>query len=256
MKNLDIPIFKVEERAENFYGIKFWDLVENGFYENEQILEITELIKRKHKENITPLYFIDMGASSGIYSLIAGSLNCDVVSLEPDEDQYRALKLNTELNSLLGIKILKAFVVGKKNFEISPYALNEKTNVSETIDRINIIDLFKPNCSIIIKCDIEGGEWNILRSKNFKKFIKKSSGVTIFLSVHIGFFSKNYNKGIIQRTIFRIKYVLELLTLYTFTKRANLIVYNGLPVNPRFIIKQDRIFGGAGFTHHVQLVFD
>ena len=86
-----------------------------------------------------------MGASSGIYSLIAGSLNCDVVSLEPDEDQYRALKLNTELNSLLGIKILKAFVVGKKNFEISPYALNEKTNVSETIDRINIIDLFKPN---------------------------------------------------------------------------------------------------------------
>lgn len=143
-----------------------------------------------------------MGASSGSYSLIAGSLNCDVVSLEPDEDQYRALELNTELNSLFGIKILKTFVVGKKNFKISPYALNEKTNVSETIDRINIIDLFKPNCSIIIKCDIEGGEWNILRSKNFKNFINKFSGVTIFFECSHWFFSKITTKALFSAQFF------------------------------------------------------
>ncbi len=256
MQNLKIPIFKIEDQAESFYGVKFWDLVEKGSYENKQILEITNLIKKKNQENMSQLYFIDIGASSGIYSLIAGSLNCDVVSVEPDEDQFRALKINTELNPSFEIKIFKAFVVGKKNFKISPYALNEKTNISETINRINIKDLFKSNCNIIIKCDIEGGEWNILRSKNFKKFIKKSAGIDIFLSVHSGFFSKNYDKGIIHRTIFRIKYLSELLTLYTFTKRANLIIYNGSQVTPSFLVKQDRIFGGAGFIHHVQLVFN
>lgn len=243
--------FYVEESAEDFYGKTFWNNVQAGLYEQNQISDIVLTLSRAKK---IP-NFIDIGSSCGLYSLIAGSLGLEVLSVEPDINQFKALTANLKLNPQFKIKGVRAIIIGDNDFKLSSYALDLNNNNLTKVLKISIDSLLEGFTNILIKCDIEGGEWAILRSKKFKQKVKSCEHLDIFLSIHIGFFSHNYNKNYLCKTIYRINYLRELFTLLGFAMSADKIFYGGLEIKPWALLRLDRIFGGGGFTEHLHLVF-
>lgn len=103
----------------------------------------------------------------------------------------------------------------------------------------------------IVKIDIEGGEWALLRDKGVVKDLIRHNDLKLFLSPHIGFYSKDYHKGILYRLKFRISVLRELYILYIFARKANSITYLGLKTTPLALLRQDRLFGGAGLRSHI-----
>ena len=75
-----IPDFYVDPLAESKYGLDFWDSAETGNWESEQISDLTAFAK-------SGAFFIDVGASNGVYALIMASLGCEVIAIEPDKTQ-------------------------------------------------------------------------------------------------------------------------------------------------------------------------
>lgn len=250
--NTKYPInFFVDDSAEDFYGKAFWIEVQSGLYELNQISEILEILC--HSKEIPK--FIDIGSSCGLYSLIAGSLGAEVLSFEPDADQFKALLINSKLNPKFKIKAIRALIIGNAKSNLSSYALDLDNNNLNEISKISVDNLFENSANFLIKCDIEGGEWGLLRSRKFKHKLKNLKRVDFFLSIHIGFYSKSYSKSYFHKTIYRINYLRELFTLVQFAKSANEIFYGGRPVSPWALVRIDRIFGGSGFTNHLHLVF-
>lgn len=247
--------FKVNDTVENFYGKEFWDAVENADYEAEQISDILKVIKKAEKNS----YFIDIGSSCGLYSLLAGSFGLEVLSIEPDIQQFKALIINLELNPLFRIKPIRGFIIESDDLKLTPYALDQNKNNTDEIERIKLSNLLRDSETYVVKCDIEGGEWNILRSKLFQAKIKSCRKFDLFLSVHVGFHSSNYHKNYFQKTIFRIKYLYEVYTLFVFSKSASEIFYRGFRVSPLKLISEARIFQkrkkGGDYTSHVHFVF-
>jgi len=239
-----IPDFYVEPSAEDKYGSDFWDSAENGNWESEQLAELTPLAKYG-------TYFIDIGASNGVYSLIMASLGCEVIAIEPDEAQFSAMKINRDLNPDLKIECRKGLIVSSARVALSPYALDLKTNNINSLEKIHFSSLLRISDQSIVKIDIEGGEWALLRDKGVVKDLIRHNDLKLFLSPHIGFYSKDYHKGILYRLKFRISVLRELYILYIFARKANSITYLGLKTTPLALLRQDRLFGGAGLRSHI-----
>jgi FkbM family methyltransferase len=257
LKKFGIPKFFVSEDKESFYGKNFWKLVQGGIYESEQMSEIIETARKQHGSNSKnkKITFLDIGAANGAYSLIMGSLNYKVFAVEPDTTQFTALKHNVKINKNLDITPINAFIVGNDSFKPSPYALDRGANDFVKIEQIRLED-FKNDGVFLIKFDIEGGEWDVLKSNGIWQLIKSAESVDLFLSIHVGFFSSRYEESFTQRLFFRLRYIDELVTLFNFSRRADLIFYDSQPISPLRLLRHERIFGGTGFTKHVHLVFE
>ena len=239
-----IPDFYVDPLAESKYGLGFWDSAETGNWESEQISDLTAFAK-------SGAFFIDVGASNGVYSLIMASLGCEVIAIEPDEAQFSAMKVNRDLNPELKIECRKGLIVSSARVALSPYALDLKTNNINSLEKIHFSSLLRMSDQSIVKIDIEGGEWALLRDKGVVKDLIRHNDLKLFLSPHIGFYSKDYHKGILYRLKFRISVLRELYTLYIFARKAISITYLGLKTTPLALLRQDRLFGGAGLRSHI-----
>jgi FkbM family methyltransferase len=243
-----VPDFYVDPFAEDKYGPVFWDSVQDGSWEQEQVADITIKVNGDW-------YFVDIGASNGVYSLIMASLGCDVLAVEPDNLQFSALVTNVELNQNLKIRARRGLVVSTIGPTLSPYALDTKLNKVDALEKIDFISTLKPEINSIIKIDIEGGEWSLLGDDKVLRSLLQHKHLVVYLSPHIGFFSQNYHKSTLDRFRFRLSVLQELRTLYRFARKATSIVYLGVETTPFKLLRQDRVLGGPGLRSHIVFEF-
>tara|TARA_B100000945_G_C20296426_1_gene555886 strand:+ start:172 stop:954 length:783 start_codon:yes stop_codon:yes gene_type:complete len=220
--------FKGNKINYNYFGVNFEGNIEEPMdkeillFEGYENFQINFLLK-----NINDLkfdYFIDVGANSGLYSLIVAKRfkHISVKSFEPISESVNKLKKNITLNT--DIKNIEVFNFGlsNKNSKLLMKALKKRdyiqkggygvVNKSDDLTNLHteyaefklgdeVLNLTDKN--IIIKIDTEGHEKNVLEGlKNI--FINNK----IFLQIEI--FDKNYstiNQLIESYNLKKIKYI-------------------------------------------------
>ena len=173
------------------------------FYEDEQIKYLYKIFK-ENKIN----FFFDVGANSGIYSLIISKLfpKTSVLSFEPVRHTFKKLKKNLSLNPK--IKNIKRYNYGlsNKNLKLKMRALKKnnfiqsggyavtgnKTSLKNIHTEFAIFkkgdDKFKyQNKMICLKIDVEGHEIFVL--SGIKKIIKNNK-ILLQLEIHPNNFIK------------------------------------------------------------------
>tara|TARA_B100001057_G_scaffold487075_1_gene569233 strand:- start:1336 stop:2118 length:783 start_codon:yes stop_codon:yes gene_type:complete len=167
-----------------------------GEYENKQIEYLIDNLKKKKFE-----YFIDVGANSGVYSLIISknSKNIKIRSFEPIKKSLKKFITNVKINpKLKNIKIYKFGLSNKNSYLLMKSKVRDKYvqtggfGVVTKKDKISNFHtekaLFKKgddvlkfkNRNIILKIDTEGHEEFVL--KGLKEFLKKNK---VFLQIEI-----------------------------------------------------------------------
>lgn len=128
--------------------------------------------------HMRPQRILDLGANIGLYTLsaLARDPEATVIAVEPDPDNLKLLQRNVIQNNLdKSVQIVPAaagtgagrmrFASGKR--ELSHLVYDEGQDVHSGID-VDIVDVFDlaRGCDLL-KMDIEGGEWPILRDPRF-----------------------------------------------------------------------------------------
>lgn len=241
--------FEVDENAESRYGKEFWMKVISGNYELGQMQSILRTLQLSK-----PKYFLDIGASSGIYSLLASSL-VTVYVFEPDAEQFMALKKNCELNPQLRILPVRAFITGQEILKVSPYSFDSKVNSFESIRTINLIKfLTELNTAVVVKMDIEGIEWQIVASNSFFDIMRRHNS-SLFLSPHMGFFWKERDKSHLKKLRYRLGVIREFIKFWKLLRKASGIWVGDIAVKPiSFLLSYQRP-PGPGFSQPVQIQF-
>ena len=137
-------------------------------------------IKHKKKYKIA----FDIGANLGLHSIVLSKLGYQVKSFEPDPDTYKKLKKNLKINKCKNYKLYNFAIsnfYGKSNFFQIKDNLTANTlqNSSKKVYgkfktiKVNVkkIDRYLSNENSLIKLDVEGSEYNILNSINYKKIL-------------------------------------------------------------------------------------
>ena len=187
-------------------------------FNNYENLQIEFLIKNIKKYDLK--YFIDIGANSGIYSLIIGDKfnKIKVKSFEPVKKTITEFKNNLKLNNKLKNIKLYEFGLSNKNSQLlmkakvrDDFIQSSGFGVVKTNDNLKNLyiekNIFKVGDSIIklkdkdisIKIDVEGHEYEVLQG--LKKLINHNR---IFLQIEI--FNKNFNSTdkILKRQKFKL----------------------------------------------------
>jgi len=174
-------------------------------FNNYENLQIEFLINNIKKYNLK--YFIDIGANSGIYSLVVGNQfhKIKIKSFEPVKKTIIKFKKNLRLNKKLkNIKLYK-FGLSNKNSKLlmkakirddyiqsSGYGVVKKEDnlknlhIENNIFKIGDSIIKLKNRDISIKIDAEGHEYEVLQG--LKKLLNYNR---IFLQIEI--FDKNFN---------------------------------------------------------------
>jgi len=167
-----------------------------------------------------------VGAATGCMTIYAAQLGYQVIAVEPQTKVFEALKRNLKLNPEVSIKVnaLHALVVDGKREEITQ--LNEffsdgavgplealEKNVS-TIDLQTVISKTESGSPIIVKMDIEGVEFNILRNKELLALLKTREA-TMYLSLHPGFLKPLQSQNLFKKFIWRLGAIREVDNLFT-----------------------------------------
>jgi len=155
-----------------------------GIFEEKSIHALTELIMEKRCK-----YFVDIGANMGIYTvLFAKRFSFErIYAFEPDPRNFSQLHANIFLNNLYDKVAIynlalssedseKTFYLSRNKKDIDNEKLNTGTSsllfnkdrhISHaviTVQTIKLDDLLQiKNQSIVIKIDVEGHEYNVLK---------------------------------------------------------------------------------------------
>ncbi len=181
----------------DYYGKDFWDRISSRKYEPDTIGFIEDNCNYKTD-------FMDIGAANGAMTLIAASMGSRVSSYEPDPKIFKVVERNVELNN----KYKQLISLHNKGISstkgILNFSLGEDTSVLSEIvftghnatdkQRIEILSLKEEmdefhsdkNRELIIKMDIEGAEWRILKSVEVLKALRQHEA-RLLLAVHPGF---------------------------------------------------------------------
>jgi FkbM family methyltransferase len=180
---------------DDYYGSEYWRKIQDKNYEPDTLGFIERYCGPE-------TVFLDIGAANGAMSILASLMSSEVLAYEPDFNIYSVAKLNFGLNPELAknIKIYNAGISSKSGEII--FSEESDTNVFSSIlsfsanskQSIKIISLGEilhnikkiSNKKIIIKMDIEGAEWKILRDKDSLKRMSDSQCL-LLLAVHPGF---------------------------------------------------------------------
>jgi FkbM family methyltransferase len=163
-------------------------------FKSQDLMNLEELIMMKYYYKNRKNYksFLDLGASTGLHSIIASKLGFKVTSYEPDRNHFKCLKENCRINNLKNIKIHRKAVyntngeitfVKVKNNTTSNHIIGLKKNlygptVSEKVKTASANNLFKKN--ELVKMDIEGAEYVVLKSVNLSYW----NNTDCFVSIH------------------------------------------------------------------------
>jgi FkbM family methyltransferase len=129
--------------------------------------------------------WLDAGANIGAFALKYHDKVKQIISYEPDVENYKNLKQNLELNNIYNCKTFKLCLV-ENNDKTRKFYLNKKTNkgihsliIKKGRDEVmvncaNINSVVKKFNINKIKMDIEGAEYELIKSMDFtniKEFI-------------------------------------------------------------------------------------
>lgn len=149
-----------------------------GLYENK----VSRYLIRKIKE-LKPCLFIDIGSYVGYYSLLAAREGCYVLSFEPDPRNFVLLRNNITLHGFKEkIHIFNKALCREANSKVR-FALSRSPSASSytkflegdladffiTVECVSldyITSSFRDllhNKSLIVKIDVEGAGWDILK---------------------------------------------------------------------------------------------
>ena len=209
------------------YGKEFWSLINRDAYEPTTL----DFIQQTYKPGAC---FFDIGAATGCMSLYAAQLGYNVVSIEPQQYVFEALKRNVALNSNLQAKIelIHALVVStesKDSGEMSDFftsgASGPLDHLTSSVDRISINDLFLKSTSCIktvLKVDIEGAEFNLFRDTQLLSELKARNSI-MFLSLHPGFLRPLQHSGKLARLVWLGRATQEVSILYFRLRKYSII---------------------------------
>ncbi|MEM0144066.1 MAG: FkbM family methyltransferase [Candidatus Parvarchaeum sp.] len=189
--------FKMFLDASSYMDLSLYkNYLESGSYEKET----SQYIKKNLKPGGS---FIDVGANSGYYSLLASNIVGEsgvVYSFEPFPQSYNRLKKNIELNMIRNIKIFNIALssydgVGVLNVSKSSDGLNSLENislVSETIKvNVNKLDTLLGEKTVdMIKIDAEGSELDII--KGARAVLTKTRYLKIIYEINRSFYKTEH----------------------------------------------------------------
>lgn len=252
------------DTANDYYGEGFWDKVTRNQWEPDTLNFI-----QTHCNSET--HFMDIGAANGVMTLAAALSGSSSTSYEPDPIIFKILKENVSLNPELAKLITLdhsavSDVAGKLKFcaESDPEVLTNiifrersfepvEVDVKSIKTEINRIAL--TGKKVVIKVDIEGAEFKILRSLDVLEVLK-SHKVLMLLAIHPGF-NRIYQKSKIhhklsekrwQRSnILENRELFQRISLYAQIRRTNLNLVTNF--------KQFSALANAGY-HEFILNFD
>jgi FkbM family methyltransferase len=123
--------------------------------------------------------FVDVGANVGGYSIRASKMGAKVIAIEPDPDNFRIIKLNTELNNLSNIHLLNIAAGNKEELrqlyygcDNAPvgYTLKQDEDIREAKCPIEVkpldvavLPLLDDEWIDLLKVDVEGFEVEVLK---------------------------------------------------------------------------------------------
>lgn len=136
--------------------------------------------------------FFDVGANVGIYTILAsGHVGCQTVAFEPDIDTLLHLNENLELNKIRKIVSIEEKAVGEKigliKFSVAKDTINhvisQNDNSSDFHEvEMTFLDHFKLRSPKMIKIDVEGFEWNVL--KGSKELLAETNLDVILIEIN------------------------------------------------------------------------
>lgn len=219
------------------YGEEYWQKIAERKYEPDTV----GFIEDRCNPNVD---FMDIGAANGAMTLIAASNGARVSAYEPDARVHSVLARNIELNPILkhlvtlhkkaisaesgSIKfqrdedssVLSSIVF--TGHDVSTEIEIQKTSLKEEIEILHQ-DISR---RLILKMDIEGAEWRILRSVEILKCLSIHKA-TLLLAVHPGFYrpfvAKMRGLDKIRRVIWHLLNVSESLTVFTLLNKFGII---------------------------------
>jgi FkbM family methyltransferase len=214
--------------SEDFYGQNFWERISKSEYEPDTL----DFLRRNCDQETI---FMDVGAANGAMTLIAASLGAEVFSYEPDPLMNRVLSRNVNLNPKISKKIKVSnkalaakngeteFSKGSNSSVLSSIVFSGNRDERETKIQISAVSdelksLYKSGVQIVIKMDIEGAEWGILRDHTTLQSLHTHK-VKMLLAVHPGFHRphKRVFPGItrVSLEIWRIRNIIESYKLFS-----------------------------------------
>jgi FkbM family methyltransferase len=126
---------------------------------------------------------IDVGAHIGVWSAYASALNpsLKILALEPDPDNFLALRQTIAVNKLYNVKLFQEALaaasgsrrLSKAEDSINHCLLKDDSDQGRQVQASSLADfLIKNNIAHIdvLKLDIEGGEYELLESWNDSDF--------------------------------------------------------------------------------------
>lgn len=182
----------------DYYGIEYWNKVSNRTYEPDTI----GFIEDNCDANTD---FFDIGTANGAMALIAAIQGSQVFAYEPDPTIHAVAERNFELNPSLACTIeLKNIALsstpGKTTFGLSAdntvLSSIVTTGITATSTREILIESLASEVNrihsdkhrkLILKMDIEGAEWRIIRDVDCLETLKKHNAL-LLLAVHPGFY--------------------------------------------------------------------
>ena len=144
---------------------------------------------------------LDLGAHIGIYTCLVSDKVKQVYSFEPERDNFRMLKNNT--NELVNVKIYNKAVTNKTGKTLlyidncyntggHMTVVDDKSKFStqevNTVGLQKLLDKYKPT---ILKCDIEGSEYNffdIVFNKELRYLI-----IEIHYCIHLNLYNVEFH---------------------------------------------------------------
>lgn len=182
----------------DYYGAEFWNKVSNRRYEPDTVGFIEDNCDCNSD-------FMDIGAANGAMTLIAANAGARVSAYEPDPRIHkvveRNIKLNNNISSLVVLqnKAISSsegtlnFMNGEDSSILSSIVFTGHDSTSSLLVEVLPIaaEIERFHCDksrkLIVKMDIEGAEWRILKSEEALESLKANSA-TLLLAVHPGFY--------------------------------------------------------------------
>lgn len=120
---------------------------------------------------------LDIGAHAGFFTLLARGLNpvVPIIAVEPAVENVRQLKRNVAANKIAGVTVLEGAVVGERRkqklivtADSHNHYLSDTPKASDEVRVVSLFTLagilskFGAERFSVVKCDIEGGEYDII----------------------------------------------------------------------------------------------
>jgi FkbM family methyltransferase len=189
-------IHLVFSRENDWYTDEFYHLVSNDTWEPMTIA----FFERNMDQNTV---LIDIGAATGVLSMFAAKLGAQVIAFEPNPIAVKILEKNIKINNLdQAILVIPdavsdrdsvmKFAVGFDSSVLSPGVMHGMQNQNNEDIRVqNIVNVVKTyssqnNVKMIMKMDIEGAEYKILRNGTAVRALAEKVQ-KLYVSFHPGF---------------------------------------------------------------------